>query len=87
MMETELDLDDEVRAAVQRAYIAGYTDALNETELPVEWELEVVEVDEWMGDLLVAALCVTEKPVSEQSATHRPQLTYTIPDHEPEEDE
>ena len=38
----------------------------------------------WIVD---AALRVTEEPVSEQSATHRPQLTYTIPDHEPEEDE
>ena len=54
------DLDDEVRAAVKRAYIAGYTDGVHDDDLPVEWELEDVSVNEWMGDLLVAALGITK---------------------------
>ncbi len=53
-------LDDEVRAAIQRAYMSGYTDGDHDGAMPVEWEIETESINQWMGSELVAALSVTE---------------------------
>ena len=59
------DLDDEVRAAIQRAYIAGYTDGVHDGAMPVEWEIETESINQWMGSELVTALGITENTLNE----------------------
>lgn len=56
------DVNDLVRAAVRRTYLAGFTDGHESdgASFTEAGEIETAKVEEWMGEVLVDALGIVD---------------------------